>query len=75
MPALLLQLLVSAVGAAISYAMQETPPDAQNSTLDQPTCEDGMVIPVPFGTCEVKGINCLWYGDVTVHEIIANGGK
>ena len=71
----LASLLTSLASAALSYAMLETPPDAQNTIADKPTTEDGMVIPVIFGTCTVKKLNCLWYGDCSVHDIIANGGK
>lgn len=69
------QLLVSAVTAAVSYAMQEKPSDALDSTKERPTSQDGMIIPWAFGTVTVRGVNCLWYGDVSTHEIIANGGK
>lgn len=75
MPAVLASLLVSGATSAIAYAMTEAPPDAQNSSLDAPACVDGMVIPVVFGTCTVKKTNGLWYGDVSTHDIIANGGK
>ncbi len=74
-PALIIQLLVSAAAAVVSYALQEKPSDALDSTKARPTCEDGMIIPWAFGTVTVRGVNCLWYGDVTYHAIIANGGK
>lgn len=74
-PALLVQILVAAGSAAISYAMQEAPPDAADSTKARPKCEDGMIVPWVHGTVTVRGVNGLWYGDTSTHDIIANGGK
>lgn len=35
-----------------------------------PTNSNGRVIPIVFGTVELKG-NCLWYGDLRSSEIKA----
>lgn len=34
-----------------------------------PTATEGRQIPVVWGTCEVKGPNVIWYGDLKVKEI------
>lgn len=34
-----------------------------------PTAEEGRVIPVAFGTCHVRGPNCVWYGDLATESI------
>ena len=75
-PAIVVALVVSAASAAISYALLKAPKDvADDSMNDTPTATDGKVIPVVFGRATVKGINVLWFGDITTHEIIDNGGK
>lgn len=75
-PAFVVALLVSAASAAVSYAMLKAPKDVSNdSSKDLPVAQDGKSIPVVFGTVKVKDVNILWYGDLSTHEIIDNGGK
>lgn len=75
-PALVVALLVSVASSAISYALTKAPKDVQDdSRNDKPTAEDGKTVGVAFGKVTVKGVNLLWAGDISVHEIIDNGGK
>lgn len=75
-PAIVVAILVSAASAAISYSLMKAPKDvADDSRKDLPVAQDGKPIPVIFGTVKIKDINILWFGDISVHEIIDNGGK
>ncbi len=40
-----------------------------SSTIDAPTAEEGIPIPVLFGTKRIKGPNVVWYGDITTEAI------
>lgn len=75
-PALVVAIVVSAASAAISYALMKSPKDVEDdSKKDRPTAEDGKTVGVLFGKGTIKGINLLWVGDISTHEIIDNGGK
>lgn len=75
-PALLVSVLVSAGSALISYALMKAPKDVENDSRNNlPVAEDGKVICVVFGKRRIKNVNTLWYGDISTHEIIDNGGK
>ena len=39
------------------------------------TASAGGVIPVLFGTREIKGQNIVWYGDIKTQAIKKKGGK
>lgn len=53
---------------------QEKTDDVQD--LDMPTAEAGRPIPVLFGELEIKGLNCLWYGEKSSNQVnIGGGGK
>lgn len=67
------------ISGAISIALTMiTAPKPKNPTpgqLDVPTAEEGAIIPVCFGTNIIKQSNVVWYGDPSVAEIRAKGGK
>ena len=72
------QIAVMIVAAVVSYALTPKPPQPKPAALqdfDVPTAEEGRPIPVIFGTCWIKGANCLWYGDLTAEPIRSKGGK
>lgn len=72
------QIAVMIVAAVVSYALTPKPPQPKPAALqdfDVPTAEEGRPIPVIFGTCWIKGANCLWYGDLTSEPIRTKGGK
>ena len=37
--------------------------------LDVPTAEEGRVIPILFGTRDLKSSNCVWYGNLSVYQV------
>lgn len=75
-PALVIQLAISVVSAAVSYAMSPKPEDTTaTNRAGRPLAKDGMVIPMVFGPALIKDVNVLGFGDVSSHAIIANGGK
>jgi len=75
-PALVVQLLIAAGSAAVSYAMAPKPDDTTVSNkVGRPVAKDGMIVPALFGPALIKDVNVLGFGDVSRHAIIANGGK
>lgn len=75
-PAFVIQLAISVVSAAVSYAMAPKPDDTTASNKPgRPVAKDGMIIPMVFGPALVRDVNVLGFGDVSQHAIIANGGK
>ena len=62
------------VGAVAAVLMTPSPSNegAKATSLDEfsvPTNSNGRVVPIVFGTVEIKG-NCLWYGDLRSREIV-----
>lgn len=43
--------------------------------IQAPTAEEGLEIPVLFGTRDLNGPNVVWYGDLRTQAIKAKGGK
>lgn len=75
-PALVIQLAIAVVSAAVSYAMAPKPDGTTASNKPgRPVAKDGMIIPMVFGPVLVREVNVLGFGDVSQHAIIANGGK
>lgn len=71
-----IQLGLALASAAISYATSPKPEDTTTpNKLGRPSVEDGKVIPMVFGPFLLKDLAVLAYGDITTHDIIANGGK
>lgn len=68
--------LVVAVVAAFALAPKPTKPrPASLSDFEVPLAQQGRPVPVVFGTVTIRGPNVLWYGDLTVDPIEAEGGK
>jgi hypothetical protein len=67
------------VGAlVISFALQpkiQTQKPAGLSEITAPIAEEGVEIPVLFGTRDLKGPNVVWYGDLKTVAIKSKGGK
>jgi len=75
-PAILVQLAITAGTSVVSYAMMQKPDDTTTTNkLGRPQAKDGMIIPVVFGPALMKDSCVLGFGDTSTHEIIANGGK
>lgn len=65
------------VGLLYAYAAA---PKNKNQKIEQdsfeaPTAEEGKVIPVLFGTRDIKSPNIIWYGDVSTTPVKKRGGK
>ena len=66
------------VAYIVSYALAPKPQNAKPVGLDgieAPTAEEGGVIGVLFGTCELKGPNVVWYGHLRTVAVKKKGGK
>lgn len=67
------------VGALVlSFAIQpkiQTQKPAGLSEITAPIAEEGVEIPVLFGTRDLKGANVTWYGDLATVAIKSKGGK
>lgn len=37
--------------------------------IDVPTADEGRVIPILFGTRDLKSANCVWYGNLHVYQV------
>lgn len=60
------QLLIAVVVSVISYLIAPKPktpkPDAARD-FESPTASAGIPCKVLMGTCTIKGVNIIWYGD------------
>lgn len=67
------------VGAlVIAYATMpkpQTQPPAGLGEIQAPVAEEGIEIPVLFGTRDLNGPNVVWYGDLKTVAIKSKGGK
>lgn len=66
------QFVIAVVLALVAYLLTPkpksvTPENAQD--LEAPTAEAGRPVPVVFGDITVKGLNCLWYGDISKQTV------
>lgn len=72
------QIAVWVVMTYLSYVLAPKPQDAVAGNLDDgnvPIAEEGVEIPVVFGTRDISGANVVWYGDVRTTPIKSSGGK
>lgn len=76
----LAQFLIGLAISVVAYLIMPKPkapkpPEAKD--LEAPTAEAGRPVPVVFGKVRVKGLNLLWYGNISkrVYEVDAGGGK
>ena len=68
LPAVLVQLLVTAATSVASYAMMQKPDDTTTANkLGRPQAKDGMIIPVVFGPALMKDSCVLGFGDTSTH--------
>ncbi|MEJ7831349.1 MAG: hypothetical protein WKF79_00405 [Nocardioides sp.] len=69
---------VFVVSLVLSFAFmpkaQSAPPPGINE-VQAPTAEVGREIGVLFGTRNIEGPNCCWYGDIRLVAIKSKGGK
>lgn len=74
------RLVLGLVLSAISYALNprpktETPQAAGLDDFSLPTAEEGLLIPVIFGTVLITGPNVVWAGDLKVDPLKDKAGK
>lgn len=60
---------------AVAYATMPKPTGATLGTVESPTAEEGIAIPVLFGTRVVSSANVVWYGDIKSVAVKKKGGK
>lgn len=72
---LLISLAINIVAYLIMPKAKVAKPEAVED-MEGPTAEAGRPIPVPFGDITIKGLNCIWYGEIKTNtfEISAGGG-
>lgn len=63
-----------AVGLLLAPKPQNQKP-AGLGEITAPTAEEGIEIPVLFGTRDFNGPNVVWYGDLKTTAIKSKGGK
>lgn len=71
-------IVIAIVALAIGVTMQPKPQSQKPAGLGDiqtPTAEVGREIPVLFGTRDLKGPNCVYYGDFQAVAIKKKGGK
>lgn len=65
-------------GFLLASAFAPKPQNAPPPSLDDvqaPTAEEGIEIPVLFGTRDINGPNVVWWGNVKTVAIKKKGGK
>lgn len=65
------------IALVASYAFAPKPKAQKPAGFDDvqaPTAEEGREIAVLFGTRELKGPNCVWYGDFETDAIKKKSG-
>ena len=67
--------VVALVVAYKSIPKPQSQPPAGLGDINAPTAEDGREIPVLFGTRDIKGPNCVWFGHLLTVAIRKKGGK
>lgn len=66
------------VGLVVSFAITpkiQSQKPAGLSEIQAPVAEEGIEIPVLFGTRDLNGANVVWYGDLKTVAIKSKGGK
>ena len=68
--------VVALIAVVAAYALAPKPKQINPAIQDikLPTAEEGIEIPVLFGTRKLSGGNVLWYGDVSTTPIKSGGG-
>jgi hypothetical protein len=66
---------VVALGVSIVLAFRSPKQTREKpQVLEVPTAQEGLTIPVLFGTRNFKSPNVVWYGDVTTNAVRNTGG-
>lgn len=69
-------LFVGAIGVGLLMAPKpQSQKPAGLGDITAPVAEEGLEIPVLFGTRDLNGPNVVWYGDLKTVAIKSKGGK
>jgi hypothetical protein len=66
------QVVLFVASMVLAFSNRPRQQDRQRTTLEDvgvPTAEEGRVIPILFGTRDLKSANCVWYGDLNVWDV------
>jgi hypothetical protein len=74
------EITVLAISAILSLALTPRPRQQAAEAEDlqgikAPTAEEGLPIPVLFGTRDIQNQNVVWYGDFGTQAVKKKGGK
>jgi len=61
--------IVSLVLAASMRPKSQSQPASGLNDVQAPTADEGLPVPVLFGTRVIEGPNCVWYGDLRSEPI------
>ena len=61
--------------AYVAAPKPQSQPPASMQEEDVPIAEEGVEIPVLFGTRDIGGPNVVWYGDIRTSPVKSGGGK
>ena len=67
--------IVALVVSYVTTPKPESQPPPGLGDVKSPVAEEGIEIPVLFGTRRLDGPNVVWYGDVKGVAIMKEGGK
>lgn len=67
--AALIYLVVTTILTIALAPRPPTPAAAQIGDFTLPTVQQGRPVPIIFGTCNITGANCVWYGDLVVNPV------
>ncbi len=67
--------LVVVIIAAIFLTPTPETPDVDKEEFETATAKEGDVVPVIFGTVDIRSPNVTWYGDTKTVAIRKKGGK
>lgn len=67
--------LVVIILAAIFLTPKNDIPDIDKEEFQTTTAKEGDVVPVIFGTVDIRSPNVTWYGDTKAVAIRKKGGK
>ncbi|UUV43218.1 gene transfer agent protein [Rhodobacter phage RcCWillis] len=74
---ILISVLIGFAIQVVGYLLMGQPKQEKTDDvkdLETPTAEAGRPIPVPFGELEIKGLNCLWFGEKSSAQVEVGGG-
>lgn len=68
-------IFVASLVLSLAIRPRSNQPTPGIGNVDAPTAEEGREIPVLFGTRDIEGPNCVWYGNIVTEAIKKKGGK